>query len=239
MNINFDFHIIRCSAYKSCTVEFVLEVTSYSSGEVPLYFCVILEMSGGIFLRPLWNLIYCCYYNTQLSVRELPFSNKKAYTYFWWNRITRHSFHVSIVSRVNIVFSFHPPSPAIPNNLSFLQLKDTCFLFPTPFSHLGGRTRRSKVVLGLLVIYQLIWCVLSHQGAVRWLIVEETIKMVWQGLYSLVSCAEMPRRKYRAFRQSLTSEQKEKVIFKISWAIASSIILQFSPTTGAKHQRFQ
>lgn len=39
--------------------------------------------------------------------------------------------------------------------------------------------------------------------------------------------AEMSRGKYRVFRQSLTSEQKEKVLFKISWVIAPSIICRF------------
>lgn len=172
-------HIIRCGANKSCTAEFVFEVFSYSSEEVLLYFCVILEMPGGSFRGHCETSFIAVITIPSFQQESFP-SVIKGLCLFLVKQNHKAHFHVSIVSRVSTVSSVHPPSPAIPNNVSFLRLKDTCFLFPAPFFHLAGRARKSKVVLGLLVICMLILLVLSHQRAVRWPTLEEILKVVWQ-----------------------------------------------------------
>lgn len=111
------------------------------------------EVPGGVFLRPLWDLIYSYYYNTQLSITELLFSNKGPTPFAGEveSRITKAQFSwsQSILSP--------PPPPSTPffppqiMSLSFLQWKDICSPFPSPFSLLAGRGRTSKAVLGLLI----------------------------------------------------------------------------------------
>lgn len=118
-------------------------------GKYHFIFVSFLRCLGGIFLRPLWDLIYSYYYNTQLSITELLFSIKGPMPIAGEIESQRHSFPDQ--SQYYLPLLTLPPLPQI-ISLSSLQLKDICSFFPSPFSLFAGRGRTSKVVLGLLII---------------------------------------------------------------------------------------